>query len=117
MTVFTSVRAGLVAALLGSSGSLALAQEASETRFRVTRNITIPTLTRDELIAVPLDAEVFREAETSLADLRVEGPPGTWNAFVLRNRKTASERQVDWTDTAEEVQLRPLVRTAEDDEA
>lgn len=111
MSEFMPVRTSLLAVLFAANGALALAEQTEETRFRVMREISVPATTREELIAVPLDSEVFREAEASLADLRIEGPPGIWNAFVLRTRRTANERHVGWTDTAEEVRLKPLERS------
>ena len=106
----TTIRTGLVAAWLAGTATFALAQEREDSRFRGMREIEVPAISREELIAIPLDSEVYREAQASLSDLRVEGPPGTWNAFVLRSRKSVSERQVEWTDTAEDVRLKPLER-------
>jgi len=99
---------GILIASAGWSAASAVAQEDRDPRFRFVRDIETAPFQREELIAVPLDSDVFQEAQRSLADLRVEGPVGTWNSFLIQTRRGAKERRTEWTDAAEKVSLRTL---------
>lgn len=95
----------MTVALMGT-GTPCLAQEVESVPFRVMREIVVPALDREQLIAVPLDHEVYREAQASLADLRIEGPPGKWNAYVVRHRTTLKSDSDDrTTGVIEEVRI------------
>lgn len=105
---------GFVIVLVGLTGFVrgAVAQDGERDKvgqhFRVVRAIETAPLEREELVAVSLDSAVFQEGQPSFADLRIDGPAGTWNSFVVQTRRGARERRVEWTDAARNVSLRPL---------
>lgn len=95
----------LLSFLLGLPDALVLAADAPQ---RFARAIETEPRTRDELLAVPLDSDVYAVSDAALGDLRVLDTEGQEVGYVLRSVQTTSTRLVDRNWTAKSPALRPL---------
>lgn len=82
--------------------------EAAEPRPRQARDIELPARTQEELVAVPLDADVYAAALPNLADVRILDAAGREVGFLLRAAPTTTSRRVRRTWTPRQRSLRPL---------
>jgi len=95
---------------------------AAEPAFRFSKEVKAPLLQREELLAIPLDSEVFAATQESLADVRLHDNEGKSIPYLLRKRQTTRARAVRTTWPARDIAAQPLddggleiiVRFAED---
>jgi hypothetical protein len=81
---------------------------AAEPRPRLARDIELPPRMQEELVAVPLDSDVYAAAQSSLADLRVLDSNGREVGFLLRPAPATKTHRVRRTWTPRQRSLRPL---------
>jgi hypothetical protein len=95
---------------LGLGSGLLVPQRlpAEEVRFSYSREVVLPTAEREELIAIPLDADVYAHTQPGFSDLRVFGPEGRVVPYLLRRRPTIRERTVRRLWRAEDLSARFL---------
>jgi len=87
---------------------LATAAKADEIPFRFERTITVPERDQEELVAVPLDPDVFASTEDGLPDLRIHDAAGNEVPYLIRHpADTETVAHIrDWT--ASHPTLQPL---------
>jgi hypothetical protein len=93
-------RLGSAAAVLLAGASLVAAQPARETpsTWAFRKAITLPALAQAGFVELRLDADVFRDASPTLADLRVRDAHGSDVGYVVRRReRIAAESTRDAT--------------------
>ncbi|NQV28222.1 MAG: hypothetical protein HQ518_28040 [Rhodopirellula sp.] len=78
------------------------------TAFQWTKSVTFDSLAVEELVAVPLDSDVYAATQNALADLRLRTPDGKSVAFAIRQQATLQSRVVRRSWKATKVQLKPL---------
>ncbi len=76
--------------------------------FRFTRPIRVDGLTQEELVAVPLDSDVFAATRDGFPDLRVVGADGRLVPFLIRRVSETRTQKVRQWWTATNPALRPL---------
>src|SRR5688572_952939 len=94
------MRPWLALAVLCLSTSIAAGAE-GKPAYTYRKAVEVTTLEREELLAVPLDSEVFARTTGDFADLRVVGPGGVQAPFIVRRgseRKPVTTRD-SWTAT------------------
>ena len=70
--------------------------------------ITLPVMESEELIAVPLDSDVYALSPTNYPDLRIVGADNAAGAFLVRRGQANLSRKVRQTWDAEKLALKPL---------
>ncbi|MDZ4658487.1 MAG: DUF3999 family protein [Bythopirellula sp.] len=81
---------------------------AAEEPKQFAKPITLPAIEGEELIAVPLDTEVYANSLPDYLDLRVLDGQKNEIAYVLRRGQTKRSRKVQQTWSAEKLALKPL---------
>ena len=84
----------LCTAFLAGIGVTAVAAEPS---FRFSKPVNLPELKQEELIAVPLDSDVYAATRVLLPDIRLLDEKGAEVAYVIRKAMTTkSETKRDY---------------------
>jgi len=81
---------------------------AAEPAFQFSKEIQSPALKQEELLAVPLDSDVFAATQEGLADVRVLDGEGNPVPYLLRQAQTTRARRVRKTWPARNFSARPL---------
>jgi hypothetical protein len=76
--------------------------------YRFSRDVLAPPLKQEELLAIPLDSDVFAATRDGLEDLRLVNAAGEPIPFFLRKVQTTKARAVRSTWSAREPTARPL---------
>lgn len=98
-------RALLWAVLVCGIGSIATAEEAA---FRYSRDLNLPALQQEELVAVPLDSEVYANTELGLPDIRILDKAGNEVSFLSRKATTKRVDKVRRSWRATKPTVHPL---------
>ncbi|HXT57674.1 MAG TPA: hypothetical protein VN699_03525, partial [Pirellulales bacterium] len=81
---------------------------ATEPAFQFSKEIGSPALKQEELLAVPLDSDVFAATQDGLDDLRLLDGEGKPVPYLLRKAQTTRARRVRKTWPARNFSARPL---------
>lgn len=73
-------------------GVMAHGAEVDQAEFRYRRDVEVPTITDDSLIAVTLDAEVYSGTRDGLPDLQLRSADGELVAYIVRQAKAVATR-------------------------
>lgn len=89
-------------------GSLAASSPAAEDelRFQSARKIDLPAITREELVAVPLDAAVYAVTNEALSDLQILDKEGHVVPYLLRPQVQTKLTRTVRTTRAQDVTLK-----------
>jgi hypothetical protein len=87
---------------------LASSTLAAEPAFQFSKEIKAPPLKQEELLAVPLDSEVFAATRDGFPDLRLADAAGKPVPYLLRKVQTTRARPVRTTWPARQPAARPL---------
>jgi hypothetical protein len=82
------------------------ATAAETTRFA--KPLTLPAFEGEELVAVPLDSDVFARSEINYPDLRIVDAENNEVAYVIRRAQQNRSRKVQSVWSAEKLALKPL---------
>lgn len=89
-------------------GGLAASAPAAdgELRFQSARKIELPAITREELVAVPLDAAVYAATNEALSDLQILDKEGRVVPYLLRTQVQTKLTKTLRTTRAQDVTLK-----------
>ena len=76
--------------------------------FRFTRSIEVDGLSQEELVAVPLDSDVYAATRDGFPDLRIVGADERLIPFLIRRVSETRTHKVQKSWTASDPSLRPL---------
>ncbi|MBS0266710.1 MAG: DUF3999 family protein [Planctomycetes bacterium] len=88
--------------------ALAGSARADDPAFQFSKGVRTPALEKDDLVAIPLDSEVFAATQDSLADLRLLTEEGQSRAFLVRKRQTTRAQATQTAWPAGALSARPL---------
>jgi hypothetical protein len=99
-------------AVLAGIGAVTLAAEptasAAEPAFRFSKKLDVPALNQEELIALPLESDVFAATRAGLPDIRILEDGGNEMSFLLRKATTTKSETTRDYWPAREPAVKPL---------
>lgn len=81
---------------------------ADDGAFQYSRVVKAPALKQEELLAIPLDSDVFAATQDGLVDVRLLDAEGKAVPYLLRKRQTTRARAVRTTWPAPKPSVQPL---------
>ncbi len=87
---------------------LSVTETEAEPRFQWSREINTSSLRDEELIAVPLDSEVYKNTQDSLEDLVIQNSDGDSIPFLVRKQKEKISRRVKKKWKVKNASLKPV---------
>ena len=96
----------VIGAVVFATCSAAVGRADEPIDFRFTRPIQVGALTQDEIVAVPLDSDLYAATRNGFPDLRVVDANQKLVPFVIRHKTESQTQQVRRTWTAESPELK-----------
>ncbi|QDT31588.1 hypothetical protein [Thalassoglobus polymorphus] len=77
-------------------------------RLQWSREIDTSSLKEEELLAVPLDSDIYQKTQESLDDIAIQDSTGELIPFLIRKQKKESSHKVTKTWPAKNISLKPV---------